>query len=89
MGHFVVSTAEGLNLERSSEIVHLYSIPNNDKKTSKLQHRVEFYWWEQFRCLEKLGVAVPYGKNILGIVKLDKCYEDQVFVKAHSAYTAA
>jgi hypothetical protein len=71
MGHFVISTSEGLKLDRSSEVVYLYSIKNTDKQRSKLQHRVEFYWWEQFRSLGKAGVAVPYGLNIFGILKLD------------------
>lgn len=51
MGHFVISTSQDLKLTRSSDVVHLYSVQNSEKLTSKLQHRCEFYWWEQFRCL--------------------------------------
>jgi hypothetical protein len=87
MGHFVISTSQDLKLTRSSEVVSLYSVPNSDKVPSKLQHRCEFYWWEQFRCLGSTGVAVPYGKGLIGILDLQKCHAEEVFVKAHSAIT--
>jgi hypothetical protein len=61
MAHFILSNkANKLELKTSSETANLYSISNVDK-THKLQHRVEFYWWEKFRDLGSKGVALPYN----------------------------
>lgn len=43
MAHYVLS--QNFELKRSSETVKIYSVLNTDK-VHKLQHRVEFYWWE-------------------------------------------
>lgn len=93
MGHFVIS--KKLEVQKSSQTAQINSIENENKDT-KFQHRCEFYWWEQFRCLGHKGVAVPLSEknentgkieNIIGILDVEKCLTDEKFTKSHSAYT--